>query len=358
VLSDEVKHTFKLFCGDGQKDMDGKSFTKLCKDSHLIDKRFTATDADLIFAKAVPKGQHRRLSLEQFVAALGYVAEKKSISLADVYAAVERTSGPVLHATQTDAVRFHDDKSTYTGVHVNGGPDAVAVGTGTLADQSWKRPEQTISKGANERTSSGTSGSALARVGNDGPGMRRTASGNSVGGFDSLPAGSPLQVVRRMRLSKSQTSADADADEEDARAGPSILVTRLEEVFKSFCGGHPDLDGKSFSKMCKDSGLYNKSFTQTDAELGFAKVLTKGMRRITLRQLEELLHLVAEKRGEEYLSVLGAVSLSGGPVLLGTRGAARFHDDKTTYTGTHVYGGPEAVAVGAGTAADQSWKRR
>jgi len=32
--------------------MEGKSFAKFAKDCKLIDKKFTATDVDLIFAKA------------------------------------------------------------------------------------------------------------------------------------------------------------------------------------------------------------------------------------------------------------------------------------------------------------------
>ena len=33
--------------------------------------------------------------------------------------------GPVFHATQAEAVRFHDDKSSYTGVYAQGGPTNV-----------------------------------------------------------------------------------------------------------------------------------------------------------------------------------------------------------------------------------------
>mmetsp|Transcript_67354 Transcript_67354/g.111563 ORF Transcript_67354/g.111563 Transcript_67354/m.111563 type:complete len:316 (-) Transcript_67354:284-1231(-) len=39
------------------------------------------------------------------------------------------------------------------------------------------------------------------------------------------------------------------------------------------------------------------------------------------------------------------------------RGPERFFYDKSSYTGTHARGGPESVAVGHGTAYDQSWKR-
>ncbi|CAK0864433.1 unnamed protein product [Prorocentrum cordatum] len=110
--------------------MDGKTFIKLCKDCKLVDKKLTATDVDLIFAKVAPKGQ-RRISFEQFGTALEHLATKKGTSPEDVKSSITQSSGPTLSGTQADAVRFHDDKSTYTGTHVNGGPDRVAKGTGT-----------------------------------------------------------------------------------------------------------------------------------------------------------------------------------------------------------------------------------
>jgi len=127
--SGSLEGTFESYC-NGQPGLDGKSFAKLCKDCSLQDRTFTPTDADLIFAKVVPKGS-RRIDLAQFRAALEHVATKKKISVEAVQDAVAGSGGPVLKGTQADAVRFHDDKSTYTGVHVNGGPEAVAVGAGT-----------------------------------------------------------------------------------------------------------------------------------------------------------------------------------------------------------------------------------
>jgi len=118
--------------------MDGKTFVKLCKDCKLLNKKFTQTDADLAFAKVVAKGQ-RRICFQQFEALLAAVADARGMTHDEVQALVGHSSGPVLLGTKTDAVRFHDDKSTYTGTHVNGGPESVAVGAGSIADQSWKR---------------------------------------------------------------------------------------------------------------------------------------------------------------------------------------------------------------------------
>lgn len=45
--------------------MEGKSFAKVAKDCKLIDKKLTATDVDLIFAKIKDKSE-RRITFEQF----------------------------------------------------------------------------------------------------------------------------------------------------------------------------------------------------------------------------------------------------------------------------------------------------
>lgn len=52
-----LEDTFQDFCSFGAKGsalMDGAKFAKLCKDTKLLDKKLTATDVDIIFAKSKP----------------------------------------------------------------------------------------------------------------------------------------------------------------------------------------------------------------------------------------------------------------------------------------------------------------
>eukprot|EP00419_Tripos_fusus_P052424 CAMPEP_0172800762 /NCGR_PEP_ID=MMETSP1075-20121228/2782_1 /TAXON_ID=2916 /ORGANISM="Ceratium fusus, Strain PA161109" /LENGTH=463 /DNA_ID=CAMNT_0013638719 /DNA_START=58 /DNA_END=1449 /DNA_ORIENTATION=+ len=126
-----VAAAFQTFAGAGKADMDGKSFAKLCRDCKLIGAGFTSTEADLLFARVATKGQ-RRITLPQFERALEHIAQKKNKTFTQIRAAVAGTGGPVLSGTQADAVRFHDDKSTYTGAHINGGPEQVVKGLGTV----------------------------------------------------------------------------------------------------------------------------------------------------------------------------------------------------------------------------------
>lgn len=104
--------------------MEGKSLAKLAKDCKLLDKKLTATDIDLIFAKIKDKAE-RRITYDQFCKGLVLMAEKKGITGDDIKSAILNIGGPQFKGTQADAVKFHDDKSLYTGVHANGGPTNV-----------------------------------------------------------------------------------------------------------------------------------------------------------------------------------------------------------------------------------------
>jgi len=121
---EQVKKTFLDYCGAGKQDMDNKSFAKLAKDLKLLDKKLTATDVDLIFNK-IKERTARRITFDQFMSGLEQFAEKKHVGINVVTAVVASSQGPILKGTATEAVRLHDDTSTYTGVYAQGGPTTV-----------------------------------------------------------------------------------------------------------------------------------------------------------------------------------------------------------------------------------------
>jgi len=53
-----LEEVFLGFSG-GQPELDGKTFAKLSKDCKLLDKKLTATDIDLIFAKVKDKAARK-----------------------------------------------------------------------------------------------------------------------------------------------------------------------------------------------------------------------------------------------------------------------------------------------------------
>lgn len=125
----------EVFLGftNGAAEMDGKTFAKLAKDTKILDKALTATDIDLIFAKVKDKAA-RKINKAQFINAIEHCAAKKKITFDALQDKILSVGGPVFSGTKTDHVKFHDDKSLYTGVYANGGPTNVDAGRGAISD--------------------------------------------------------------------------------------------------------------------------------------------------------------------------------------------------------------------------------
>jgi hypothetical protein len=110
---DEIYNLFAAEKGQLQS----RDFNKLMGDCNMFDKNFTKNDVDTTFTHSVGRGA-KVMSLEQFHVAVREVAKKKKVPIYQVQQKVEKCAGPHSNATKTDAVRFHDDKDTYTGMHV------------------------------------------------------------------------------------------------------------------------------------------------------------------------------------------------------------------------------------------------
>lgn len=122
-----LESVFKAFAAGPE--MDGKTFAKVSKDCGLLDKKLTPTDVDLVFAKIKDKTA-RKINFAQFKTGVAHFATKKGIPEADCQALIVKAGGPHFEGTKADFVKFHDDKSTYTGVYAKGGPTNVDAGRG------------------------------------------------------------------------------------------------------------------------------------------------------------------------------------------------------------------------------------
>jgi len=126
----DVFNQYCAFGGGKVAEMDNAKFAKLCRDSKILDKKLTATDVDLIFSKVKAKGE-RKINFETFRdSAVPELAKKKGVTSEDLATAF---SGPESSGTKADAVRFHDDKDSYTGVYKNGSPSTVDTNTSDLS---------------------------------------------------------------------------------------------------------------------------------------------------------------------------------------------------------------------------------
>mmetsp|Transcript_4769 Transcript_4769/g.11525 ORF Transcript_4769/g.11525 Transcript_4769/m.11525 type:complete len:422 (-) Transcript_4769:5-1270(-) len=328
IVEVSLSQVFYSYC-TGQRELDGKSFAKLCKDGGLVDRQLTTTDIDLIFTKVVAKGQ-RKIILMQFEKALALIAERRGTTVADVSAAVASIKGPVLQGTQAEVVRFHDDKSTYTGVHQHGGPESVPKGQGTLP-------------------AVGTTSESLKPVAPSAPptGRPKKAAAPQQNGH-KLP-----EVTKTTPREATKETPREQVENKGLLARPPDLYRPESWVstFAAYCGSQPDMDGKTWAKLLKDSWLMDKKFSSGDADLIFAKCVTKGHRRMNEVQFEQALAQVAERKHKPLQEVKDSITIVGGPVLRGTEAeSVRFHDDKKTYTGVHAHGGLDSIPLGQGTA--------
>jgi len=132
------------------------------------------------------------------------------------------------------------------------------------------------------------------------------------------------------------------------------MSSELEQVFISFAGGQ-GMDGRSFQKCVKASGLIGRGLSQTDTDLIFAKCKAK---KIGFADFQRCLDDVAGRRNLDKEEVMDKIIAAAGPVYnsgttkggSGTAGPERFFYDKTSYTGTHTKGGP--TTAGSGTATE------
>jgi len=256
----DVESVFQAFAGG--LTMDGVKFAKACRDCGLVDARqFNTRDVDMTFAK-LAKGK-RQIQYPDFLRALVVIAGKKGTAVTHIYSQVG-DSAPIQRATKADAVRFHDDKSTYTGVQAKSlDPGGVVH---ELRDEPSPRPQR-------------------------------------------------LTVTSRRSSLSSRGRVDDERQEDDDGGVISVNTTFYKYASKS----DDYMDGSQFCKVCVDCGLVDAKFTRGDVDVVFANVCFRGERKIGIGQFEDALKETARRKDVAVYFVRKAVALSKGPRLRTTR---------------------------------------
>ena len=125
-----MQDIFKSFAA-GKNEMESKQFQKLVKECKLIDKKFTQNDVDIVFSKVKVKGL-KTITFGDFENALGEIAKKKGTTKDKIEEQIKKHGAATYAGTKADYVKFHDDKSQYTGVYARGGPTTVDAGRGGM----------------------------------------------------------------------------------------------------------------------------------------------------------------------------------------------------------------------------------
>lgn len=131
--SSNLETIFNSYCGGKKGEMASKEFLKLSKDCGLFDKKYVQADTDVIFAKVKDKTS-KVINYNQFNNAMKEIAKKKGTTYENLVEAIQKTGGAKYAGTQADYVKFHDDKTLYTGVYAQGGPTTVDSKGGKISD--------------------------------------------------------------------------------------------------------------------------------------------------------------------------------------------------------------------------------
>ena len=78
---------------------------------------------------------------------------------------------------------------------------------------------------------------------------------------------------------------------------PMKDASSIEDVYFGFTQGAPEMDGKTFVKLAKDCVLIDKNLTTTDIDIIFAKVKSKGARKLSYNQFLSAIDEIASKKG-------------------------------------------------------------
>jgi len=324
--------------------MDSSHLMKLCRDAQLLDTKLTRTNVDLIFTRVCPKGS-KRLNYKQFVNALTLFAEKKRMNPLKIFMMVVSIQGPSVSCTVANPNRFHDDKTTYTGVHTQGGP--TKHDNGITLSSHMDRSQNTDVRGVkqNDRVTLPTKRTLI--PGDIGVQAMGAMSVNDhhdhheqhdSAGIQSTPFSNILTDNLNPEQAKHFTAHDLE-----------------EHLFEHFCTYNsktastpdPQMDSAAFVKWNRDLQIVGKGFTTTDCDLIFQKSKAGGnySKRITFTEFRQVsIPLIAQAKRCSEQDLLERCLRFQGKVLRGTVAQYnKFHDDKATYTGVHTKGGPSKI---------------
>lgn len=103
----------------------------------------------------------------------------------------------------------------------------------------------------------------------------------------------------------------------------------LEDMFNEFCStkakpdsnGVSEMDGPTFAKLCRDSGLQGKGkLSSTSVDIIFSGAKVKGERKLTYSSFLEAVNAAAKELGVPYEQLGREIAHCGGPVFTGTAG--------------------------------------
>lgn len=334
---------------------------KMLKETGVINKGFTVTDADLVFASVRGNEGPKKITFRQFVDALSKVASRKRMGVAEIITTLCGSNGPKSSGTAAATGGIYGkltDVSQYTGAHKERF-NADGTGRGAAGRTQYTNGVGDLSQitrpnlggrigGPNPNTMKAPA--ANGRRGSNASTSSQSSASNSPG-LSPANSRSPSPAGRRRTGTTTITEDDLEKPERHIsskgkatrKLGDNDGSPQLHDIFEAYCGRAVDMDGARFAKLVADAGLFCKLFKKTDVDVIFAKAKYTGERRIPFPEFQTALTLIAERKGIHPDKVRDLVRTQAGvdgPKLNGpaTKTRGNIFDkltDTSQYTGAH-----------------------
>jgi len=360
-----LQEIFQDYSIASRKDgIDGSRFLKLCTDTGLINSNsFRKTEVDLVFAKFKEQlGGYGAgiLKSQGFVEALKYIAAKKQVSYEDlvdqILSSSPKAMQPNSSVTKASKIRFHDDQSTYTGVHKAGGPTTVDRDKKQLQNVVENESEKTPNTGRRGSSKVGQRHSNVAFQGKNSldsrtvtaaqfPSQPLNSSGECTDVLEKFTEDCSMRVTSPTKLLPRYDVSVVVNGNLSERSRPEN--EELYGIYQCYVtGSNPGIDSAHFLRFCKDFNLFDSLFRQVDVDVVFSKNKTSH-RFMSYGNFLKALFQIATKKNITSESLELAIS-SHKNAVDSSRSAVvplptKFHDDQTTYTGVHKAGGPKVI---------------
>lgn len=342
IVSDESLSTvFFAFCqfgkhGHGKVDkrkalnsLDGKQWTKMMKDCKLLNRKFTSTASDILFAKIAR--QNKSITLQQWIDALELIVEESGMDIdfirANIAVGAPQTTGTTTGREKPDKQKRHSCKLSST-VAV-GGPKVPRIVTLKFTADELDSLQMMNARNPQFK--------ALMSIIFANTEVSQNNTSPNAQDCDKPQSPSPV----RPKLDTSEPNAKVVSEATNSNSNPAaaamphtpkqvnmmpmeVTDEALTKVFYTFCaygkkrgagfGGVQQsvLDGKQFVKMMKDCKVLNKNFTSNGADILFTKVSRKA-KTINLRTWMLALQLVAKETNKDVKLVKQKIVSNGIP---------------------------------------------
>lgn len=318
---------------------------KLCRDTGLVGGQgkmtMNSVDADLIFAKVKNRGSVR-IDYENFVDALGLVAEKLRVDLKDIVdQVISEDKLPTLNTKLASFSINGDSHMLYKSL----------TDTSVLSDP--YKPEfleESQDYATNVRESAGKT---IELECDCGPSElnRQAHQAVKIGSPTATATDIAEDKIKAFEIKKSSRRHSESSSEGSAPSLSTVPPSVIEEVgikFGHFAGfGNPsatilsplqrEMDSKQFAKICKDSGLSKCSADYAAVDLAFAKARSKKGRRLCFADFLVALALLAGDMHVPETEVLNKIATCSGPRRNSNTPLeyVSLHDDLSKYTGMY-----------------------